>query len=231
MARAGVIRGLLSALLGIGCATRHLPPPATPARMPTQVSFPAPPLRDGEGQVTLDVVPEAARVDLIASRAQVVPAAMGAPFAPRGYGAFPTATQYTVRPLCVTPCAVNLPLGTHELLFSALDPGSPRTSTAFVNISSTPSVVRHAMGRQSVSTGGLIGAFVMGGLGIALSLTGGLFMAFQDSSRPDRSDFTVAGGITLGVGAALNIGAIVLGLVSRPVSQPGTTVQWTPSGS
>ncbi len=228
--RSGAIGGLLCAWLAGGCSTRFLPPPAVPARVASRIEVPAPPLREGEGQVTLDATTGPARVELITERTQVVPYATGMSIGPRGYNAYAPATQYRLRPLCLAPCAVNLPLGTHELFFSAEDVSSGQASTAFVNVTATPSILRHAMGRQTSSVGGIVGTVILGGLGVATSLAGGLLMGFQDSSRPDREDFALAGGITLGVGVALGVGAVVLGFASRPVVQPGSSVQWVPSG-
>ena len=56
-----------------------------------------------------------------------------------------------------------------------------------------------------------------------LLLTG---LAAADSAH--ANDLGVVGGATLGIGGALTLGGILLGLYSRPESQPGTTVQWTP---
>jgi hypothetical protein len=192
------------------------------------VAHAPPPPHEGEGQVTLDVSTGRARAELVTQRTQVEPYQSGVGFAPRGYGGYAPQAQYTLRPLCLTPCTVNLPQGTHEVLFSDVDMGSGRTSTAFVDVGAAPSVLRHAMGRQTSSVGGIVGAVVMGGLGTALSLAGGMLMGFQDASQPGHENLAIAGGVTLGVGAALGVGAIVLGLTSRPTVQPGTSTQWTP---
>jgi hypothetical protein len=222
----------LAALLGVwglhGCATRFLPPPQDPARVAPRVVTAPPPLREGEGQVTLSTTSGRARVELITARTQVEPYQWGNGFTPRGYNGYAPQTQYTLRPLCLTPCAVNLPLGTHELLFTDVNMGSGRTSTAFVDVGATSSIVRHTMGRQTSSVGGLVGSIVMGGLGVALALAGGMLIGFQDASDPSRAGLAVAGGVTLGIGAGLGVGATILGFASRPTLQPGASTQWTP---
>ena len=114
-----------------GCSTRYLPPPRAPARVaPTGVMEPPPP-RDGEGQITLDVVGGPARADLVTERTQVLAGTTA--WSSRGRATVvPAGVQITTRPLCVTPCAVNLPLGQHELSFTSLDDSSRRSSTGFV---------------------------------------------------------------------------------------------------
>lgn len=222
----------LGALLGVcclgGCATKFLPAPQEPSRVVPHVVNAPPPPHEGEGQVTLATTSGRARAELVTQRTQVEPYQSGAGFAPRGYNGYAPQTQYTLRPLCLTPCTVNLPLGTHEVLFSDVNMGSGRTSTAFVDVGATPSIVRHTMGRQTSSVGGLVGAIVMGGLGVALSLAGGMLIGFQDASDTSRASLGLAGGITLGIGAGLGVGAVLLGFASRPTVQPGASTQWTP---
>jgi hypothetical protein len=131
-----------------------------------------------------------------------------------------------VRPLCQTPCAVNLPRGQHELLFSNLDLSTGRTSVTSVRVGERPTVARHTLGRQTNSVGGLIGALLLGGLGLSGAALGGMLMAF--GTDESGADLRPAGGVVLGVGVAMGIGAWVLGEVSRPTMQPGATTQWTP---
>ncbi len=223
----GVSGVLFGALLG-GCATRYLPPPQTPARVVPEVAAAPPPPTAGEGRVTLASTAGRARVELITQRTQIEPYTSGFGLAPRGSSGLALQTQYTLRPLCLTPCAVNLPLGTHELLFSDVNPGTGRTSTAFVDVGATPSVLRHTLGRQTTSVGGLVGSIVMGGLGAALSLAGTMLLLVHDDADARHDSLDVAGGITLGVGAGLGVGALLLGLASRPTVQPGASTQWTP---
>ncbi|MFO0609831.1 MAG: hypothetical protein U0324_42125 [Polyangiales bacterium] len=218
---------LACAWLGGGCATRYLPPPAAPSRAAITPGYAPPPLREGEGQVSFDVARGRARVELVTERTQAGPYATSLGLAPRGV-AYAPLTQYTLRPVCETPCVANLPLGPRQVLFTDVDPGTGRTSTAFINVGAAPSAVRHAMGRETSSLGGVVGAAIMAGLGGAVALAGGLLMGFQDASRPGHENLALAGGVTLGVGLALAAGGAVLGVASRPTLQPGATTQWTP---
>lgn len=218
---------LLGALALQACATRYLPPPAAPARVAPQGVLAAPPAHEGEGTVTFDSEGERARVERVTSRAQFVNLAAGMSLGRRSSNLTPT-TQYTLAPLCETPCAVNLPLGSSEVLFSSLDPSSNRSSTAFVQVTSQPTVVRHTMGMQSTSVWGVVGSILLGGFSAAALMTGGALLLVSDSSNPRTSGLDTAGYITLGIGGALAAGAVALGLSSRPEQQPGATTQWAP---
>lgn len=219
---------LLCVSLSTGCATRYLPPPAHPARVVSRIEAEPPPPREGEGRVTLDTPDGPARAELIIQRTQIVGPQGGTYVGHHGHGAFVPSTQYTLRPLCQTPCAVNLPLGAHEILFTSDDPSSDRSSAAYVNVSAAPSIARHAMGRQTSSVGALVGGVLMAGLGAALSLVGGALLLLQDDANPRTQRFDTAGWTTLGIGLGMGVGGVVLGQVGRPSEQPGATTQWTP---
>jgi hypothetical protein len=205
------------------CTVRHLPPPAAPQRSGAALDPPRAPTAE-EGTVTLDA-DTPARVDLVTQRQQI-DASMNPWGAQQGWSAGPLVGQLTVRPLCQTPCAVNLPRGQHELLFSNLDLSTGRTSVTSVRVGERPTVARHTLGRQTNSVGGLIGALLLGGLGLSGAALGGMLMAF--GTDESGADLRPAGGVVLGVGVAMGIGAWVLGEVSRPTMQPGATTQWTP---
>ncbi len=214
-------------LCGLGaCSTRYLPPPAIPERIAPRMVPPAPPPREGEGQVTFDVVGERARVERITSRVQNVNLSAGMTLGRRGVNTLTPTTQYTLAPVCETPCTVNLPLGPHEVLFSSVDPSSSRASSVFVQSEATPTIVRHTMGVQTTDVGGLIGSIIMGSFSLASLLVGGALVLAHDTNNPSTDGFDTAGYITLGVGAALATGSVLLGLSSRPTQQPGATVQW-----
>jgi hypothetical protein len=218
---------LVASLALQACSTRYLPPPRAPERAAV-VAAAAPPLREGDGQVTLDVVGGPARADLVTERLQGLGGTTA--WSTRGRMVVtPGGVQLTTRPLCITPCAVNLPLGQHEILFSAPDDPVARSSTGFVNVTPHPSIVRHALGRQETHLGGLLGALLLDGLGFAAMAAGAVLLAFSGvSDHGAVRDYDVAGYTTLGVGAAMLTSGIVLGHASRPESQPGATTQWTP---
>jgi hypothetical protein len=103
-------------------------------------------------------------------------------------------------------------------------------STAFVDVTETPSFVRHALGHQTSALGGLISGIMLGGVGFTLALAGGLLAAFHDASDPRRENLGLIGGSLGGVGLVMSVVGIVLGYSSRPELRPGATTQWAPSG-
>ena len=209
------------------CSVRSLPPPRAPERVVPTATNESPPLHEGEGQLTLDAVDGPAHADLVTGRTAVLNYAQS--WGVRHRGSTPVlATQLSTRPLCVTPCTVNLPLGPHEISFTSVDEASPRSGTAYINVGSHPSIVRHAMGFQETHVGGIVGALLLVGFGISGIAAGGALMGIHAADSAHANDLGVVGGATLGIGGALTLGGILLGLYSRPESQPGTTVQWTP---
>lgn len=226
-----VFASLVSAALALplgACGTRYLPPPRAPERVAPAAVAEAPPLREGEGQVTLDVADGPSRAELVTERTQVVAGSVGWSTRSR-YPAMPMGTQLTTRPLCVTPCAVNLPLGQHEISFTSMDDPARRTGTGFINVTPHPSVVRHALGFQDTHLGGIIGSALTGAFSVSALLTGTVLVAINDDSRSETSGLMAPGIAVLGVGAALLATSIILGVHSRPESQNGSTVQWTPA--
>lgn len=216
--------GLVALLFVHACSARLLPPTAVPRRVVPSVVSEVPPPSSGEGRVVLDA-DGAARVDEVIQRSE----ATALPQVAGIYrGTVYVGPQRVTRPLCLTPCAVNLAFGHHEVLFSVLDDPS-RTSTGFINVGSSPSIARHAIGQTTSSPGGLIGALVMGMFSIAGFVTGPVLLGFGDDEARGRTGFVTAGWLTLGIGAALGAGAVALGLASRPTVQPGSTVQWVPA--
>lgn len=222
----GGLSALTAALFLNGCTARQIPPPRMPQRVMPAAVADAPPAGAGEGRVVLDVAGVPARVDEVVQRSEFAGVPQG--MTVRAGGNYMVGgRQRLTRPLCLTPCAVNLTLGYHELLFSALDDDT-HSSTGFVTAAAAPSVVRHALGRETTSFGGIIGAILMGGLGFAGTLAGGALVGIGDDESRGRTGLATAGWVTLGVGLALGAGAVALGFASRPTIQPGRTLQWTP---
>lgn len=223
-----VVSSVLCAVTLQACATRYLPAPETPARVVPQVGYAPPAPREGEGQVTFDSVGERARVERVTSRTQNVNLSAGLTLGRRGTNTLTPTVQYSLAPLCETPCTANLPLGAHEVMFSAVDPSSSRASTVFVQSEPTPTIVRHAMGMQTSNVGGLIGTILLASFAVSAVIVGGTLALLHDPDDARTDGLDTAGFVTMGVGVALGVGAVSLGLASRPEYQPGSTVQWSP---
>lgn len=216
--------GVTVLLMVQACSPRGLPPPAVPPHSIPTVVIELPPPGAGEGRVVLDTTEGPARADEVVQRSENTVIAQGVV---SHRGTHFVAPQRLTRPLCLLPCAVNLSLGHHEVLFSLLDDPS-RNSAGFISVGASPSVARHAIGRSTTSVGGVIGALVMGVFGFAGLVTGPALLGLGDDEARGRTGFVTAGWVTLGIGVALGAGAVALGLMSRPTVQPGRTIQWTP---
>lgn len=196
-------------LLGVamyGCGVRYLPPPAVPQRVVPEVELQPEAPAEGEGRIVLDTVGEPARVGL-------------------------TRSGYFRGALCITPCALNLPLGPHELTFvSRADPR--RASTGVVAVGARPSVYQHALGERNDHTTARSVAVIAWSLSLLGLLTGGLLWGlFEAASDGEERGVATAGRTMVYGGAALAGVGAVFTILGRPVVQEGSGVQWVPSGA
>lgn len=207
-----------SALLVAGCGAQQLPPPPAPSREIPELDLPEGPPAAGTGRVIVDTNGEKARVSEIRSVATAVAHTGGH-----------TTTIVDVRPLCTTPCVVDLPYGTHPLVLQSMADES-RQSTAELDVGPRPKIFRHALGeRTDGGTARAIGTTVMG-LGAVTAVTGAILWgvgALAESSDGRPSSLVSPGQITLAAGASAMVVALPFLLFSRPTERPGTTTEWT----
>lgn len=78
------------------------------------------------------------------------------------YGYRYTTTIVETRPVCRTPCVVDLTYGSHQLVFQSMN-DEARTSDVEVDVGAHPKAVLHAIGERRQNTGAAIG----GGLATA----------------------------------------------------------------
>lgn len=211
---------LTSVALGTGC-TEHLPPPSPPAReLPKDVDLPTDPPPSGAGRVVIDANGD---------RAKVVEITGAASAAAGNY----RATFIGLRPLCTTPCVVDLPYGSHPLVLRSTTDAS-RISELELEVGPRPKIVRHELGeRKNGGAANSIGSSVLV-LGAITALTGGLLWGLGElSSKPDQPSGLVGPGqVVTGVGAAGILLSIPLLVIGRPSERPGATTEWTlPGGS
>ena len=202
--------------LGSGCGTEHLPPPAAPAReVPADVDMPVEPPPQGTGRVVIDANGE---------RAKVIEITGSATAAAGNY----RATLIGLRPICTTPCVVDLPYGSHPLVLRST-PDHSRVSELELDVGARPKVVRHTLGeRKDGGTVRSIGATLLT-LGLVTALTGGILWGVGEaaSSSGQPSSITGPGQILTGIGAA-GVGiSIPLLMLDRPSERPGATTEWS----
>ena len=216
-----------------GCVN-NLPPPPVPERVAVTPDIaPAAAQSATDGRLVVDVVGDKAKVFEVTELTTRTNAGYGG----KNSWILPGQLDRKMRPLCLTPCAIDLPLGWHSLVFeSTSDP--VHTSTADVTVGPHPTVVRHALGRDKPANGGYVGGIMMlfpaGGLmvmGTVATLVGATAKDSGPSStgnpKGDARVFLPIGLVILGIGAALGIGGAILIANNAPERQPGSTAQWT----
>ncbi|MBL8605001.1 MAG: hypothetical protein JNK72_23940 [Myxococcales bacterium] len=220
------VAGFMAWVLLQGCTARYLPAPVAPPRQvvetPVEVS-PGP----NEGVVVIDAEGGPAQVEWVTERSMVT--GNGRAFNAGSRPAVPVGNQVVYgRPLCVTPCAVALPRGPRELRFSGQEPESNRQGFGWVTVGAETTYVRHAPGFRDSREGSFLVALLMSSVGAMGLLMGGVLAAVGETTtdRGEPVDFRPAGLVTLGVGGLLTTVGITLGVLRRPVVQPGSTTTW-----
>jgi hypothetical protein len=203
---------LLVALLAAGCV-QQIPPPATPDPVPPLVED-LPPVEEGNGRVIVDVVDGPTDVMAFMRHSLVVEVDKGKTL---------TASSVSTETLCTSPCAVDLPLGRHTLAFPTRG-GRGRLEVGQVDVGAVPTVYRRALGSYESAGAGL----VLGILGVTFggmsAITGMVLLPVGLANENDG--MTLAGGITLGVGALLTTVGIIGIAVSPSTEQPGASIQF-----
>jgi hypothetical protein len=200
----------LLALAATGCV-HTLPPRATPGPVaPPLGSFPPAP---GFGRIYVDVVDGPIRVRV------VKPVTVNETFNGEEFETEELEDQAS----CTSPCVLDLPLGEHLLAFPVRGAGG--VDLASVIASPSPTIYRRALGwRQSGGAG-----FALGVLGASFGgvsfVTGAALLPIGLAT--DSHGLTVAGGITLGVGALLTAAGI-WAIANHPLAeQAGAGAQYS----
>jgi len=189
--------------LGAGCVA-HVPAPPEPEKIVPQVATQADPPADDEGQVTIDTTNGPAAVTVILL----------------GLGG---SAAFTKSICATTPCTANLPLGSYDVVFASKRDPQVGSKDA-VQVTRTPTIMRHTMGSVESSPGLLIGGVTAATLGGTVALLGAISLT---------SSYTSTGSslATLGVGAAITAAGAWMMHAGRTRIQRGSSVQWTPDGA
>jgi hypothetical protein len=221
MQQRSVVAPALTALLGtfaVACGVEQLPAARPPSRtLPAEVEMPPGPPLPGRGRVILDTDGEPASVVEITGGAV------------RSTGAR-TADVIDIRPLCTTPCVVDLTYGSHPIVLRSMS-DETHQSEAELDVGARAKVFRHTLGERT-DGGGLrmVGAsmLTLGILAVAAGTV--LWTAGSTSSRGSPSLATNGEVLTMGGagGVLLSIPFLVMG---RPTERPGSTTQWSLPGT
>ncbi len=198
--------------LATGCGVQRLPAASAPAKVvPGDLDLPVDPPAAGTGRVIIETNGEPAKVVEIT----------GAATASNGRY---TATIVGVRPLCTTPCIVDLPYGSHPLVMHSLSDETHQSETE-LEVGARAKVFRHTLGeRKDGGAARTVGSTLLT-LGIVAAATGAILWAVGASSTTG-SDLAGRGQLITGLGAG-GIGlSIPFLLVGRPTERPGSTTQW-----
>ena len=220
-----VVAFALTALLGgagLGCGVEQLPPARPPPRtLPAEVVVPVDPPPPGRGRVILDTDGEPASV------AEITSGTLGSSGGGGGGNGDPIAF---VKPLCTTPCVVDLPYGSHPILLRSTADATHQSETE-LDVGARARVFRHTLGERTDGGGvRVVGASVLT-LGI-LAVAAGVVMWGAGAASSHGAPSLVTGGEILTAGGS---GGVLLSipflLMGRPTERPGATTQWSLPGA
>jgi hypothetical protein len=208
----------------VACAPRELPPAEAPAReVPHVPDAPLTPPPAGSARVLIDANGEPAHVEVVVGLEHAFDGLRRQPL----WG-----TTMVTRPLCHTlPCAVDLPRGEHDIVFTAETPkaaDSNRSDVVTVRAVDPVTVVRHAIGHTETPQVGEVGG-VIAGVGVMSAVLCWIpFVVGAAVHDPGtRGSWDEAGvGMAVGGGIAIVVGA-VLAIIGTPEYTPGATTQWS----
>jgi hypothetical protein len=208
----------------VACDPHELPPAAAPAKeLPRVPDAPLTPPPPGSARVLIDANGEPAHVE------QVVGIEHG--FDPHRRRPLWGTTMVT-RTLCHTlPCAVDLPRGEHDLVFTAETPkagDNDRSDVVTVRAVDPVTVVRRSIGHTETPQVGVVGG-VIAGVGVMSAVLCWVpFVVGAAVTDPGtRGSWDQAGvGMAVGGGVAILVGA-ALAIIGAPEYTPGATTQWS----
>jgi hypothetical protein len=210
---APAVLALLAASASAACV-KTLPPAPTPQPVIPRIAAAAPP--EGRARLVVDVVEGPARVHRVHMRPQPMTNDQGR-----------ASVRFVESPeaLCAaTPCVADLPAGNILLGFPVLG-DSDAMEVELVHVGPDPSVYRRSLSIYDDRSGG---TRVLGIIGTAIggtsALTGMTLLPIGLAKGNDG--LTLAGGITLGAGAALLAIGIWAIRHDAPTFRPGSSIHY-----
>jgi hypothetical protein len=202
-------------LLLTGCFRPvEVPPPPLPrAELPAIQEDPKGSTAPGTGRIVLDVVGMTARVEEITETSRQSWASVG----PYLWSA--ESTGETTRALCITPCAVDLPIGLHRLRFTTNE--VDRGGEIEIQVTSKPRVYRIELGYER-SRSNLLPGIVYGMSGILAAA--GLVIGLTAKDSEPRT----VGYATFGIGAGIFAITVLVDYLTRGEVRKGSYVTFAP---
>lgn len=207
----------LVSFFAVGCGYAEAMPPRAPApELPRDVEPRTTPSEPGKTRVIIDADGERATVVDVVERERAVAIAGGVAA---------SGTAEKTKPVCVTPCIVDLEPGMHVLRFAS-ETDSDRVSEANVQVGDREKVVRHAIGRSESTSWAWTGSYLLTLLGTSAAILGGTLYGVGSTTSSISSDELRERGLwtLVGGGSAMVLG-IPLMFLTRPVHQPGATTE------
>jgi hypothetical protein len=189
----------LAIWVAAGCAgTRHLDPPPPPAAVMPQVALPPPPA-PGTGRVIVDVVDGRAEVQIRTMQ--------------------PGGAQW--RPMCATPCVIDLFPGRVEASFLVGNHGD----TDFIDVPPGTSVYRRQLLERDESPVLLVAGYTVGYFGILTAFTGLMISAIENVDNTNRTTTHVGRNVGL-VGVGMSIAGGLMFYYGWPTVRPAAVTQF-----
>jgi hypothetical protein len=215
----------VTAALATGCGVQRLPPVSAPAKVvPADVDVPPEPPAAGTGRVILETNGEPAKVIEITGAATA------------SSGRY-SATVIGTRPLCTTPCVVDLTYGSHPILLRSVADATHQ-SEADLEVGARAKVFRHTLGERTDGgalrvAGGALATlgFVAALTGATLWMIGGLSSKAPDGSGDKGASLASTGQLVTGLGVGGILLSIPFFIAGRPTERAGATTQWSLPGT
>jgi hypothetical protein len=214
-ARSALVLPVLQVLVLTAGCVHALPPRETPGPVePPPAPFPPAP---GMGRIYVDVVDGPTHVRVV-NPITVTETVNGEQFEEE---------ELQDQATCLSPCVLDLPLGSHLFAFPVRGAGGVDLQRVFAY--PRPSVYRRALGWRQQGDAGFALGVVGAAFGGTSFVTGAALLPVGLAT--DSHGVTVAGGITLGVGALLTAAGI-WAIANHPLSeQAGAGAQYNlPAG-
>lgn len=213
--RARIVAAALAAGVAGGPAcVKQLPPAPTPQAVAPAIATPAP--AEGQGSLVVDVTDGPTPVQRVHMGSQAITDAQGRV----SYRLFEQPQE-----MCpASPCVVAMPPGNIMLGFPVIgDRGA--LEVELVHVDATPTVYRRTLSVYTDNTGALRKLGIVGtSVGGTAALTGVVLLPI--GLAKDIDGLTVAGGVTLGVGALLTAFGIWAIRKDAPTFKPGASIHF-----